>query len=264
MFCVQCGGDVPAGSRFCPRCGRAAPEAATDGPASVPGSYPPSAPPPGPPTMPPPPPPPPPVFGSPPPPYGYGQPGTYPPPPPYGANPNPGGGPVAYGLANYGQRIGGYLIDGVIIWAILIFGFMVVGFSTPASTYDNPNPSPAGLAIVLMLLTWVAAAAYPVIFEGRPDGQTLGKKAVGIRVVRRANGGPLGFGLALGRLLARFVEGFTFGLGLLWAAWDPQHQTFHDKMAGTLVVRSEVYPPPGKTAPGYQQPAPPPSPYQTG
>jgi uncharacterized RDD family membrane protein YckC len=119
-----------------------------------------------------------------------------------------------------------------------------------------------------MLLCWFAGFAYPAIFEGRPDGQTLGKKAVGTRVVRKSNGGPLGYGLAIGRTLAKIPEGFTFGLGLLWAAWDPLHQTFHDKMAGTLVVRSSVYPPPGAmppagAPPGYRpQPPPPGSPYR--
>jgi uncharacterized RDD family membrane protein YckC len=113
------------------------------------------------------------------------------------------------------------------------------------------------------------AFGYPIVFEGRPEGQTLGKKALGIRVVRKVDGGSLGYGLAIGRALAKFAEGFTFGLGLLWAAWDPMGQTFHDKIAGTLVVRASVYPPPTRTPPGgpppgYQQPAPPPNPYSPG
>ena len=240
--------------------------------------------------MPPPPPPPPPPgfgggpgygappagYGAPPggygaPPGGYGAPpGTYPPPP--GTYPPPGyggaggGGPVPYGLASFGQRAGGYLIDFVIIMAILFVGFMVLGLTIPSDTYD-PDPDPSGLGILFLLLSWAGALAYPIVLEGRPEGQTLGKKAVGIRVVRRANGAPLGYGLSAGRTLFRaFIEPMAFGLGLLWAAWDPEIQTFHDKVAGTLVVRSSVYPPPARSAgpPGYQQPAPPPNPYQTG
>jgi len=296
MFCVQCGGEIPTGSRFCPRCGRAAPSpegaGAPDGPPSNTGQGPPSAPA-GPPTVPPmpPPPPPPPSFGSAPPPGAYGEPsgyggpsggypppppspppGGYPPPPPGGYPAPPpyygtvGGGPVAYGLASFGQRVGGFLIDTFIVSAIYIVGIIVAVIATPSSTFDNPNPSPSGFGILFMLLTWLAAFAYYPFFEGKPAGQTLGKKAMGIRVVRKSNGAPLGYGLAIGRLFARFVDSFTFGIGLLWAAWDPENQTLHDKIAGTLVVRSSVYPPPGATppAPGYQQPAPPPSPYQTG
>jgi uncharacterized RDD family membrane protein YckC len=203
----------------------------------------------------PPPPPPPPGYGAYPPP-----PGTYP-APPYGGG--GGAGPVPYGLASFGQRVGGYLIDAIVISAIVFFGFLVLGLTIPSETFDNPDPDPSGLGILVMFLSWGAAMAYPVYFEGGREGATFGKKAVGIRVVRKSNGGPLGYPLALGRTLSRFVEGFAFGLGLLWAAWDPQHQTWHDKIVGTLVVRSSVYPPPaagppGGPPPGYQQPAPPP------
>ena len=274
MFCAQCAGEIPAGSRFCPRCGRAAPGSegagtADDRPPANP-TVPPTNPgglPPMPPTMPPPPPPPPPPS------YGAGAPppsGGYPAPPPaYGAAPayygQATGGPVAYGLASFGQRAGALLIDTVIVTAVYVIGTIVAVATTPSSSFDNPNPGPTGVGILIMILSYLAAAAYYPFFEGKPAGQTLGKKALGIRVVRKANGAPLGYGLAIGRFLARFADSFTFGLGLLWAAWDHDHQTFHDKIAGTLVVRSDVYPPPGipSPAPGYQQPAPPPSPYQT-
>jgi uncharacterized RDD family membrane protein YckC len=194
----------------------------------------------------PPPPPPAPSFGGAPAPSGYGPPpGTYPPPPP-GGYPGGAGGPVAFGLATFGQRVGGFLIDGAIMTAVYVFGIIVAMITTPSATFDNPDPQTSGLGLLVMFLTWVGAiVVYPVYFEGRPEGQTLGKKAVGIRVVRQSNGAPLGYGLAIGRFLARFADSFTFGLGLLWAAWDPLHQTFHDKIAGTLVVRSSVYPPPG-------------------
>lgn len=291
MFCDQCGGEIPAGSRFCPRCGRAAPGSEGSGPT---GDHPPAnqaGPPPNPtvppvgsgglpptpPTMPPPPPPPPPPpsYGAPPPAGGYGPPpappppsypaappGAYGAPPPYYGQPA-GGGPVAYGLAGFGQRVGGWLIDSLIIWALVIVAGIVVGLSTPSATFDNPDPGPNGVAVLFMFICFaIAFVGYYPFFEGKPAGQTPGKKAMGIRVVRKRDGSPLGYGLAFGRLLARYVD---FGIGLLWAAWDPEHQTFHDKIASTLVVRSDVYPPPGSVppAPGYQQPAPPPSPYQT-
>jgi uncharacterized RDD family membrane protein YckC len=175
-----------------------------------------------------------------------------------------GSGPVPYGLASLGQRLGGYIIDVVIVGALFMFGLIVMVASTPESTFDEPNPSPNGIAILVFLLCALAAVIYLPFFEGKPAGQTLGKRAVGIRVVRQSNGAPLGYGLAIWRTVVRIVDYLPFYLGLLWAIWDPQHQTFHDKIAGTLVVRSSVYPPPGTTAPapGYQQPAAPSSPYQ--
>jgi uncharacterized RDD family membrane protein YckC len=131
----------------------------------------------------------------------------------------------------------------VILWVIAVFGGLIADAVAPAASLENPDPGLGAIGGLLMLLVIFSGPIYYVLLEGGPLGQTLGKRALGIRVVRKANGAPLGFGLAVGRFFARFVEFLTFGFGLLWAAWDPLHQTFHDKIAGTLVVRSEVYPP---------------------
>jgi len=161
--------------------------------------------------------------------------------------------------------VGGAIIDGFILWVVMAVGFLIAASTVREASFENPNPGPTGIGGLFMLITWLVSPAYYVLLEGRPEGQTIGKKLIGIRAVRKTNGAPLGYGLAIGRYLARFIDFFTLGLGLLWAAWDPLHQTFHDKIAGTLVVRSAVYPPPNKAGgppPGYQA-APPSNPYQT-
>ena len=286
MTCVRCGGEIPAGSRFCPRCGSAV--TPSDGPGDVsdrpgPPSGPPAGPPTGPPTAPPPPPPPPPppaspplpppppppppeAFGAPPPPGGYGPPGGY---PGYGGYPAPSAGPVQYGLASFGQRVGGFLIDFAVTVVVFIVAVGIAGATRPGATFDDPYPRLSGFGRLILLLARLGMVAYYIVLEGRPQGQTLGKMAVGIRVVRKNNGAPLGFGLSTGRFFARIADWFTLGLGLLWAAWDPLHQTFHDKIAGTLVVKTSVYPPPGATSgpppvAGSQYPPPPPGPYPPG
>jgi len=147
---------------------------------------------------------------------------------------------------------------------------MIASATTPEATFSDPDPGPTGIAGLLVFLIGATAFAgfflYRPVLEGRPEGQTFGKRAMGIRVVRQSNGAPLGYGLAIGRNVARLVDGFIFGLGALWAIWDPRHQTWHDKIAGTLVVRSSIYPPPPRagSAPTGFQAAPPPNPYQTG
>ena len=45
-------------------------------------------------------------------------------------------------------------------------------------------------------------------------------------------------GQSIGRYLAYFLSTLPFGLGLLWVAWDPKKQGWHDKLAGTVVVRA--------------------------
>jgi uncharacterized RDD family membrane protein YckC len=81
-------------------------------------------------------------------------------------------------------------------------------------------------------------------FEGGPSGQTLGKKALDIRVTRFADYGPLGWGTALLRHLCSYVSGWACGLGYLWMLWDPEKMTWHDKWSQTVVVPGAAVPPP--------------------
>jgi uncharacterized RDD family membrane protein YckC len=92
------------------------------------------------------------------------------------------------------------------------------------------------------LLSLIVGIAYFTYFEGGPTGQTLGKRALGIRVIDFKAGGPIGYGRGLLRYVARFLSGLVFFLGYFWMLWDPEKQTWHDKIAGTVVVPVEAYP----------------------
>ena len=71
------------------------------------------------------------------------------------------------------------------------------------------------------------------------SGQTWGRRVAGIKVVRDDNGGPPGWGKAIGRaLFANVVSGNVCYLGYLWMLWDSKKQTWHDKVAGTYVVKA--------------------------
>jgi uncharacterized RDD family membrane protein YckC len=67
-------------------------------------------------------------------------------------------------------------------------------------------------------------------------GQTLGKRVMGLRIVR-TDGERLRLGNALRRVLGYVISGILF-LGFLWILFDNRRQGFHDKLAGTLVVYS--------------------------
>jgi uncharacterized RDD family membrane protein YckC len=67
-------------------------------------------------------------------------------------------------------------------------------------------------------------------------GQTLGKRIMGVRIVR-TDGGRVKFGNAVVRWLGYVVSGILF-LGFLWILFDNKRQGFHDKLAGTFVVYS--------------------------
>src|SRR5687767_3168523 len=72
----------------------------------------------------------------------------------------------------------------------------------------------------------VASIIYSVYFLST-TGATLGKKWMGIRVVK-TNGQNLTIGDALLReVVGKFVSGLVFGLGYLWAIWDKNKQGWH-------------------------------------
>ncbi|MGV3573149.1 MAG: RDD family protein [Ramlibacter sp.] len=68
-------------------------------------------------------------------------------------------------------------------------------------------------------------------------GATPGKMLVSARIVDAATGGPLTRWQAVLRYLAYFISLLPFGLGYLWVAFDRRKQGWHDKIAGTVVVR---------------------------
>ena len=65
---------------------------------------------------------------------------------------------------------------------------------------------------------------------------TLGGIIVRIRVVR-LDGRKVDFPTAIVRSLGAFLGLAALGLGYFWAAWDEERQGWHDKLAGTVVVR---------------------------
>lgn len=90
--------------------------------------------------------------------------------------------------------------------------------------------------IALFLLFW----AYPVLFEVLMDGQTIGKRSLGLRVVN-ANGTPVTWMASIVRNLMRTVDmlPFGYGFGVVAALADPRSRRLGDMVAGTLVVHAD-------------------------
>ena len=125
--------------------------------------------------------------------------------------------------AGFWQRFGASLIDAIIIG--------VVNIALTAALKE------VGYALAVL-----AGIAYIVYFEGGPTGQTLGKRALGIRVVSFDTGGPIGYGRALVRYVGKIISAIFLLLGYLWMLWDREKQCWHDKMANDVVVPVSAYP----------------------
>lgn len=77
---------------------------------------------------------------------------------------------------------------------------------------------------------------YQAILIATWKGQTIGKRACGIRVIT-IDGNYLTMGRAFGRTFATMLSMLTFTIGYLMAPFDRQNRTLHDRIASTLVVR---------------------------
>ena len=67
-------------------------------------------------------------------------------------------------------------------------------------------------------------------------GTSIGGIVMGLKVMR-TDGRPVDFAVALVRSLSSFFSAAVFFLGFFWAGWDREKQSWHDKIAGTVVVR---------------------------
>jgi uncharacterized RDD family membrane protein YckC len=94
-----------------------------------------------------------------------------------------------------------------------------------------------GVVGLLGLLAIIAQFWYWGKYEGR-QGQTIGKRTMGIKTVDINTGQPIGFGKAIGRLFARNLSAFFCYIGYFWMLWDKQSQTFHDKILSSVVVKA--------------------------
>jgi uncharacterized RDD family membrane protein YckC len=159
--------------------------------------------------------------------------------------------------ASVWARLGAALLDGVIVVLFWIPAFVaIVAGPTeikPCSVDDEGNVTigeqinafcevpTAGTWVMfagLALAALVGTVLYHTLLVGR-SGQTVGKKALGVRVVDAGNGTVIGTGRALGRyLFAAFISGNICGLGYLWAIWDGRKQTWHDKVVSSVVVEA--------------------------
>jgi uncharacterized RDD family membrane protein YckC len=141
---------------------------------------------------------------------------------------------LRYDLAGGGNRGFAALVD--FVAASLIFVGSLYAFSTLSGVSAALAQPLFGLWI---LVTFLLAWSYFVLLEWLWQGQTLGKRMYGLRVIRE-DGAPAGFTAVLVRNVVRIVDFLPafYGLGLLMIIITPRSQRLGDLAAGTYVVRA--------------------------
>jgi uncharacterized RDD family membrane protein YckC len=87
------------------------------------------------------------------------------------------------------------------------------------------------------LSTLFQAVYFTYFWSAAGKGQTLGGRALNIRVVK-TDGSYLDYFGAFLRYIGFVISCAVFLIGIIWAAFDPQKQGWHDKIAGTYVVKA--------------------------
>jgi uncharacterized RDD family membrane protein YckC len=171
------------------------------------------------------------------PPAEEGAPGAVPlapvPPPPPEFAPGEAAPPPPLEFGGFWIRFGAYVIDALILALIGIPLGLVAGVQSLQSPGELPTWS--------YLISFLIGVAYFVGFWVR-SGSTLGMSALGLQVVRDADGGPITWGKALVRWVGLVISFWILFIGVIWVAFDSRKRGWHDLMAGTVVIRKPNVP----------------------
>jgi uncharacterized RDD family membrane protein YckC len=142
---------------------------------------------------------------------------------------------LEFRTANLGSRILAYLVDMVVVVAGILAGLFAVALIGQASDVVVPDWVALTLVLVLLPAWWLG---YFIAFETLWRGRTLGKAALGLRVVTK-EGAPVRFRHAAIRGLLGLVDFFVLGgfLAVVFILFTRDNQRLGDLVAGTLVLR---------------------------
>lgn len=131
-------------------------------------------------------------------------------------------------------RVGASIIDTILILMITVPLLLTVY----GKTYFTENSDRIIAGPADFLISWVLPAVAVIIFWIYRQA-TPGKMAVSARIVDAKTGGRPSTGQLIGRYFGYYVSIIPLFLGILWVAFDKKKQGWHDKLAGTVVVKTK-------------------------
>lgn len=133
--------------------------------------------------------------------------------------------------AGFWIRLGAVLIDLMVMGVVLYIPSTVIY----GSEYWVGDQFFYGFwdLIFSYVLPLVGTIWFWLRFSGTP-----GKMALKLKIVDAGTGNKLTFGQAIGRYFAYILSAIPFFLGYIWVGFDKRKQGWHDKLAGTVVIRN--------------------------
>ncbi len=125
--------------------------------------------------------------------------------------------------AGFWIRVVAYLIDAVILGVV---GGILGGVALHSRSVDAQSSSPGALLSLIY---------FGLLWSHYGGGQTLGMRLLKLRVVG-TDGNQIGVVRALLRWVFLFISFVVCFIGVIWVAFDPQKQGWHDKVASTHVI----------------------------
>ncbi len=145
--------------------------------------------------------------------------------------------PDRHEFASWGRRLAALLVDGAILGVVVLATMLLAGIPLDEINSIVWDGSSLGLIVLFVL----PEAIYDTAMIGSRN-QTFGKMAVGIKVVGADDRAPIGYTRAFTRWLSTSFLWALFTVpGIvdhLWPLRDGRRQTFHDKFARSVVVRT--------------------------
>lgn len=129
--------------------------------------------------------------------------------------------------AGFGIRLVATLIDFILLslirWIVSVLLKMPLG---------------EGGANVASIVSLIISISYYVVYQAK-YGQTIGKKAMNIKVITYDGETPTMFAFFLREVIGKTISAIILFIGYLMVIWDAKKQGLHDKIASTYVVYVE-------------------------
>lgn len=137
-------------------------------------------------------------------------------------------------------RLVAFIVDNIVIFFATAFFAFVAGLATGLGglTSGLSTEKVEHLSTIFGFFIGTLLGPFYYTFFTGWEGQTPGKRLMGLRVVTKS-GGPVSYGRALLRYIGYFVSFFFLGLGFIMIAFDRNKRGFHDFIAGTCVIKVE-------------------------
>ena len=131
---------------------------------------------------------------------------------------------VSGAKAGFWIRFAAIFIDSIILFVINLIVAAILGSSTAGRSGIQTL-----LGLIYYVFLWSSASPWP--------GQTVGTKLLNSRVIK-TDGSDLSIVTALIRYVGLVISILVIFIGVIWVAFDPNKQGWHDKIAGTYVIKT--------------------------